>query len=78
VQDEDVIATARQENNFVPSLGGATFEANPGIESATLPRTTTAFTETNTYGRTTGVRPWGWTDWAVGFALCWASGAWGP
>jgi RND family efflux transporter MFP subunit len=53
-QREEVMTTARQESNFVPSLRVATVEANPGILSATLPGTTAAFADANIYARATG------------------------
>jgi RND family efflux transporter MFP subunit len=53
-QHEEVMTTARQESNFVPSLRVATVEPSPGIVSATLPGTTAAFADTNIYARATG------------------------
>jgi RND family efflux transporter MFP subunit len=51
---EEVMATARQERDFVPSLHVATVEANPATISVTLPGTTAAFAAANIYARATG------------------------
>ena len=51
---EEVMATARQERDFVPSLHVATVEANPATVSVTLPGTTAAFAAANIYARATG------------------------
>ena len=50
----EVIATAKQEREFVPSLRVATVEANPATVSVTLPGTTAAFAAANIYARATG------------------------
>ena len=42
-QHEEVIATARQESDFVPTLRVATIAPSPGTRSVTLPGTTAAF-----------------------------------
>src|SRR5258705_2962176 len=49
-----VMATARQQHDFVPSLRVATVEANIGTVSVTLPGTTAAFAAANIYARATG------------------------
>jgi RND family efflux transporter MFP subunit len=49
-----VMATAREERDFVPSLHVATVEANTGSISVTLPGTTAAFAAANVYARATG------------------------
>src|SRR5882757_596653 len=51
---QQVMATARQQHDFVPSLHVATVEANPATVSVTLPGTTAAFAAANTYARATG------------------------
>ena len=53
-QHEQVMATAEQESDFVPSLRVATVAASPGITSVTLPGTTAAFADANIYARATG------------------------
>jgi RND family efflux transporter MFP subunit len=53
-QQQEVLATAVQERDFVPSLRVATVEASPGIMSVTLPGTTAAFAAANIYARATG------------------------
>jgi RND family efflux transporter MFP subunit len=53
-QKHQVMATARQERDFVPSLHVATVEANSGTVSVTLPGTTAAFAAANIYARATG------------------------
>jgi RND family efflux transporter MFP subunit len=50
----EVMATAKQEREFVPSLRVATVEANPATVSVTLPGTTAAFAAANIYARATG------------------------
>lgn len=52
--DRQVMATARQERDFVPSLRVATVEANTGAVSVTLPGTTAAFAAASVYARATG------------------------
>jgi RND family efflux transporter MFP subunit len=53
-QHEQVMATAKQESDFVPSLRVATVAASPGTMSVTLPGTTAAFADANIYARATG------------------------
>jgi RND family efflux transporter MFP subunit len=53
-QQQQVMATAEQERDFVPNVRVATVEASPGIVSATLPGTTAAFADANIYARATG------------------------
>src|SRR6516225_9000704 len=53
-QQHQVMATARQERDFVPGLRVATVEANKGTVSVTLPGTTAAFAAANIYARATG------------------------
>jgi RND family efflux transporter MFP subunit len=51
---QEVMAAARQQHDFVPSLHVATVEANPATVSVTLPGTTAAFAAANIYARATG------------------------
>jgi RND family efflux transporter MFP subunit len=51
---QEVMATARQDRDFVPSLRIATVEANPATVSVALPGTTAAFAAANIYARATG------------------------
>jgi RND family efflux transporter MFP subunit len=51
---QQVMATAKQERDFVPSLRVATVEASPGTVSITLPGTTAAFAAASIYARATG------------------------
>jgi RND family efflux transporter MFP subunit len=51
---QEIMATARQERDFVPSLRVATVEANPATVSVTLPGTTAAFAAANIFARATG------------------------
>jgi RND family efflux transporter MFP subunit len=51
---QQVMATAGQERDFVPPVRVATVEASPGIVSVTLPGTTAAFAAANIYARATG------------------------
>jgi RND family efflux transporter MFP subunit len=53
-RQQQVAATARQERDFVPSLGVATVEASPNTVPVTLPGTTAAFAAANIYARATG------------------------
>ena len=53
-QQQDLMATARQERDFVPSLRVATVEPSPATVSVTLPGTTAAFADANIYARATG------------------------
>jgi RND family efflux transporter MFP subunit len=51
---QEVMATAKQQQDFVPSLRVATVEANPATVSVTLPGTTAAFAAASIYARATG------------------------
>jgi RND family efflux transporter MFP subunit len=51
---QEIMATAKQERDFVPSLRIATVEANPATVSVTLPGTTAAFAAANIFARATG------------------------
>jgi RND family efflux transporter MFP subunit len=51
---QQVMATAKQERDFVPSLRVAMVEASPGTMSVTLPGTTAAFAAANIFARATG------------------------
>jgi RND family efflux transporter MFP subunit len=51
---QEVMATARQERDFVPSFRVATIAANSATVSVTLPGTTAAFAAANIYARATG------------------------
>jgi RND family efflux transporter MFP subunit len=53
-QRQEVMATAREERDFVPSLHVATVEASPRTVSVTLPGTTAAFAAATIYARATG------------------------
>jgi multidrug efflux pump subunit AcrA (membrane-fusion protein) len=53
-QQQELMATARQERDFVPSLRVATVAASPGTVSVALPGTTAAFAAANIYARATG------------------------
>jgi RND family efflux transporter MFP subunit len=53
-RQREVMATAEQERDFVPSLRAATVEASPAVKSVTLPATTAAFAQANIYARATG------------------------
>src|SRR5258708_923315 len=53
-QRQDVIATAEQARDFIPSVRVATIERSPGTMSVTLPGTTAAFAAANIYARATG------------------------
>ena len=50
----EVMATAKQQHDFVPGFHVATVEANPATISVTLPGTTAAFAAANIYARATG------------------------
>jgi RND family efflux transporter MFP subunit len=52
--NQEVMAAARQERDFVPSLRVATVEANPATISIILPGTTAAFAAASIYARATG------------------------
>ena len=51
---QEVMATAKQQRDFVPGFHVATVEANPTTVSVTLPGTTAAFAAANIYARATG------------------------
>ena len=51
---EEVMATAQQERDFVPSVRVATVEPSPGAVTVSLPGTTAAFAAANIYARATG------------------------
>jgi RND family efflux transporter MFP subunit len=53
-RQQEVMATAEQQRDFVPSLRVATVVANPATVSVTLPATTAAFAQANIYARATG------------------------
>ena len=53
-QQQEVIATAEQERDFVPSVRVATVKASPAVMSVTLPATTAAFAQAEIYARATG------------------------
>jgi RND family efflux transporter MFP subunit len=53
-QRQEVIATAEQARDFIPSVRVATVEASPSTVSVTLPGTTAAFAAANIYARATG------------------------
>jgi RND family efflux transporter MFP subunit len=52
--NRQVMATATQERDFVPSLRVATVEASTGTISVTLPGTTAAFSAASIFARATG------------------------
>jgi RND family efflux transporter MFP subunit len=53
-QQQEVLATAKHERDFVPDVSVATVEASPATMSVTLPGTTAAFAAANIYARATG------------------------
>jgi RND family efflux transporter MFP subunit len=53
-RQQQVMTTAKQERDFVPTVSVATVEVSPGIMSVTLPGTTAAFAATNIFARATG------------------------
>ena len=53
-QEQEVMATAEQERDFVPSVRVATVKANAAFMSVTLPATTAAFAQAEIYARATG------------------------
>jgi RND family efflux transporter MFP subunit len=53
-RQQEVMATAVQEHDFVPSLRVATVKASPGAVSVSLPATTAAFATAEIYARATG------------------------
>ena len=53
-QQQQVMATAEQERDFVPSVRVAPVKANAAFMSVTLPATTAAFAQADIYARATG------------------------
>ena len=53
-QQQQVMTTAEQERDFVPSLRVETVAVSPGTMSVTLPGTTAAFDDANIFARATG------------------------
>jgi RND family efflux transporter MFP subunit len=53
-RQRQVMTTAKQERDFVPSVRVATVEASPGTVSVTLPGTTAAFAAANIYAHVSG------------------------
>ena len=53
-QQQQVMETAEQERDFVPSVRVATIGASPATTSVNLPGTTAAFAAANIYARATG------------------------
>jgi len=53
-QQQQVMATAEQERDFVPSVRVATVKANAAFMSVTLPATMAAFAQADIYARATG------------------------
>jgi RND family efflux transporter MFP subunit len=53
-KQQEVMATAQQERDFVPSVSVATIEPSPNTVSVNLPGTTAAFAAANIYARATG------------------------
>ena len=53
-QQQEVMAAAKQERDFVPSVRVATVEASPTTVSVSLPGTTAAFAAASIYARATG------------------------
>ena len=53
-QHQQVMATAEQVRDFVPSVRVATVQASPSTIIVTLPATTAAFADANIYARATG------------------------
>jgi RND family efflux transporter MFP subunit len=53
-QQQEVMATAEQERDFVPNVRVATVKANAAVVSVTLPATTAAFAQAEIYARATG------------------------
>jgi RND family efflux transporter MFP subunit len=54
LQQQQVMATAEQARDFVPSVDVATVKASPATFSITLPGTTAAFAAANIFARATG------------------------
>jgi RND family efflux transporter MFP subunit len=53
-KQQEVLTTAEQARDFVPSVRVATIQASPAVRSISLPGTTTAFAQANIYARATG------------------------
>jgi RND family efflux transporter MFP subunit len=53
-QQQEAMAIAKQQHDFVPSLRVATVEASPSTVSVTLPGTTAAFAAASIFARATG------------------------
>jgi RND family efflux transporter MFP subunit len=53
-RQQQVMATAEQERDFVPTVRVATVEPSPATTSVTLPGTTAAFADANIFARATG------------------------
>jgi RND family efflux transporter MFP subunit len=53
-RQQDVMAVAKQERDFVPTLRVATIEPSPGTVSISLPGTSAAFAAASIYARATG------------------------
>ena len=53
-QQQQVMTTAQQARDFVPSVDVATVKASPASVSVTLPGTTAAFAAANIFARATG------------------------
>jgi RND family efflux transporter MFP subunit len=53
-RQQEVMATAEQEHDFVPSLRVATVKASPSVVSVSLPATTAAYATAEIYARATG------------------------
>jgi RND family efflux transporter MFP subunit len=53
-RQQEVMVTAQQEREFVPTLRVAAVEPSPGTRSVSLPGTTAAFADANIYARATG------------------------
>ena len=53
-RQQQVMTTAEQERDFVPSVRVATVGASPAVMSVTLPATTAAFAQAEIYARATG------------------------
>ena len=53
-RQEQVMATAEQERDFVPAVRVATVEPSPATTSVTLPGTTAAFADADIFARATG------------------------
>jgi len=53
-RQQEVMATAEQERDFVPAVRVATIKASPAFTAVTLPATTAAFAQASIYARATG------------------------